>query len=118
MERPRAGSESPRTHGASIRGYEIHCGITEGVGLAQALVQLRDGRVDGACSSDGQVIGTYLHGLFDDSEALAHWLRWAGLDDAASLDLHALREASIERLADAVEQHLDTTRIAALMGLA
>jgi adenosylcobyric acid synthase len=31
--------------------------------------------------------------------------------------MHALREAGIERLADAVETHLDTERLAALLGL-
>jgi adenosylcobyric acid synthase len=73
--------------------------------------------MDGACATDGQVVGTYLHGLFDAPEALSAWLRWAGLHDAAPLDLPSLREASIDRLADAVEQHLDTHRLASLMGL-
>lgn len=110
-------SPSRQTPDASIRGYEIHCGITCGDGLAHAPIQLHDGRADGACSADGQVVGTYLHGLFDDPDALPAWLRWAGLPDVATLDMHALREASIERLADAVEQHLDTARLATLMGL-
>ena len=100
-----------------IRGYEIHCGVTTGAGLAAAPVQLDDGRMDGARSADGQVVGTYLHGLFDAPEALAAWLRWAGLRDAARIDVHALREASIDRLADVVEAHLDTRKLATLMGL-
>ena len=104
-------------HAACIRGYEIHCGVTRGRGLAHAPVHLRDGRTDGACSRDGAVVGTYLHGLFDAPGALSAWLHWAGLRDAAPLDLQALREASIDRLADAVEQHLDTSRLATLMGL-
>ena len=37
--------------------------------------------------------------------------------DAARIDVHALREASIDRLADAVEAHLDTHQLATLMGL-
>lgn len=104
-------------HPVPIRGYEIHCGVTTGGGLAAAPVHLDDGRADGARSADGQVVGTYLHGLFDDPDALGAWLRWAGLRDAARIDVHALREASIDRLADAVEAHLDTTQLATLMGL-
>ena len=44
-------------------------------------------------------------------------LRWAGLADVQSVDYHALREADIERLADLVEQHLDTARLRELCGL-
>jgi adenosylcobyric acid synthase len=34
-----------------------------------------------------------------------------------TLDVHALREASIERLADAVERHLDTRTLEQLLGM-
>jgi adenosylcobyric acid synthase len=42
-------------------------------------------------------------------------LGWAGLRDAAPLDMHALREASIDRLADAVEAHLDISALQRLL---
>ena len=109
--------QTGHTRAARIRGYEIHCGVTHGEGLVRAPVHFRDGCTDGAYADDGNIVGTYLHGLFDVPEALSAWLRWAGLRDAATLDLDALREASIERLADAVEHHLDTPRLATLMGL-
>jgi len=102
---------------ADVAGYEIHCGVSTGAALASPAVRLGDGRSDGALSADGQVLGTYLHGVFDQPQALAALLRWAGLADAEPLDLHALRERSIDRLADAVEQHLDTAALAALFGL-
>ncbi|AWV08225.1 cobyric acid synthase [Marilutibacter maris] len=100
---------------AAVRGYEIHCGVSEGPALTQPFARLDDGRDDGAVSADGQVIGSYLHGLFDHPEALAAMLRWAGLATAQPLDMAALREAAIERLADAVEAHLDTARLVALL---
>ena len=68
-------------------------------------------------SDDAQIIGTYLHGLFDSPPACAALLRWAGLQQALAFDYPQLREAGIERLADAVEQHLDMRQIAALLGL-
>ncbi|MCY1181541.1 Cobyric acid synthase [compost metagenome] len=80
-------------------------------------VQLDDGRADGACSPDGQVMGTYLHGLFESSEACVAILRWAGLDAVQAVDYQALRERDIERLADQVEAHLDTQRLRLLCGL-
>ena len=99
-----------------VTGYEIHHGITRGPALQRPLIQLSDGS-DGAMSDDAQIIGTYLHGLFDSPPACAALLRWAGLQQALAFDYPQLREAGIERLADAVEQHLDMRQIAALLGL-
>lgn len=95
-----------------ISGYEIHAGVTTGPALVNPLVRLAD-RTDGALSVDGQVAGTYLHGLFDDDAARDALLRWAGLAAPEPFDYHARREADIERLADTVAQHLDL----AAMGL-
>ncbi|WP_322979087.1 cobyric acid synthase [Pseudomonas sp. C11] len=102
---------------AAVSGYEIHAGVSQGPGLNGA-VQLDDGRHDGGLSADGQVLGTYLHGLFEQPSAFAALLRWAGLRDVQAVDYHALRERDIERLADQVEQHLDTVKLKKLCGLA
>jgi len=103
--------------GVPVSGYEIHAGVSSGPALEQPAVQLDDGRCDGAISADGQVLGTYLHGLFEGPEVSAALLRWAGLDAVETVDYHALRERDIERLADLVETHLDTARLRALCGL-
>jgi adenosylcobyric acid synthase len=103
--------------GAVVAGYEIHCGRSEGAALASPACVLDDGRADGAVSADGQILGTYLHGLFDEPAALDALLRWAGLEAPESIDVRALREASLERLADAVQAHLDVPRLEALLGL-
>ncbi|APO94795.1 cobyric acid synthase [Xanthomonas vesicatoria] len=100
--------------GAAASGYEIHCGLSTGAALARPLVHLDDGRSDGAISHDGQVLGTYLHGIFDHPQALAALLAWAGLVQATPLDLAALRQASLDRLADAVHTHLDTAALTRL----
>ncbi|MBU0921522.1 MAG: cobyric acid synthase [Pseudomonadota bacterium] len=103
--------------GVPVSGYEIHAGVSSGPALEQPAVQLDDGRCDGAISADKQVLGTYLHGLFEGPEACAALLRWAGLGAVETVDYHALRERDIERLADLVETHLDTARLRALCGL-
>ncbi len=89
-----------------VSGYEIHAGRTRGDALAYPLVRLT-GRNDGAISVDGQVAGSYLHGLFDSSEACQALLHWAGLEKPQAVDYHALREAGIERISDAIEAHLE-----------
>jgi adenosylcobyric acid synthase len=102
---------------AEVVGYEIHAGVTTGAALSRAAVRLDDGRVDGACSLDGQILGTYLHGLFESPQACSALLRWAGLKNVEQVDYHALRERDIERLADLVENHLDVRLLRELCGL-
>jgi adenosylcobyric acid synthase len=100
-----------------VSGYEIHAGVSAGPALATPAVRLDDGRVDGALSADGQVMATYLHGLFEAPAACAALLAWAGLREAWQVDYHARRERDIERLADLVEAHLDTRLLRELCGL-
>ena len=103
---------------AGVSGYEIHAGVTSGPALERPAVRLDDGRSDGAMSADGQILCTYLHGLFEASASCVALLRWAGLEAVQSVDYHALRETDIERLADLVEHHLDTRLLRTLCGLA
>jgi adenosylcobyric acid synthase len=99
---------------APVTGYEIHAGVTTGPALGRPAVYL-DGGTDGAISADGQILGTYLHGLFESPSACDALLAWAGLDRPQTRDYAALREAAIERLADAVEAHLDTAALSRLL---
>jgi len=92
---------------AFVTGYEIHAGISTGPALANPSARLADGRSDGALSDDGQLLGTYLHGLFDAAPARDALLRWAGLAVRETPDYRQLREEGINRLADALETHLD-----------
>jgi adenosylcobyric acid synthase len=86
---------------AEFAGYEIHMGVSRGATL----------------SADGQVFGTYVHGVFDAPAACAALLKWAGMQSARGVDLDARREASLERLADAVETRMDVAGIQARFGL-
>ena len=96
--------------GTPVSGYEIHAGISSGPALSRPAVHL-GGRTDGAFSPDRQIMGCYLHGLFDESPACNAILAWAGLKEPEVLDYHALREQQIDRLADALERHLDLERV-------
>jgi adenosylcobyric acid synthase len=86
--------------GAPFSGYEIHMGTSEGE----------------TTSLDGQILGTYVHGIFDAPEACAALLQWAGLKGARGVDLGALREQSLERLADCVEEKLEIGALRKLAG--
>lgn len=103
--------------GAEVTGYEIHAGVTAGPALENPVVLFDTGGTDGAVSNDGQVLGTYLHGIFETSDACLALLRWAGLAQARAVDYAALREGAIERLADTVDAHLDMATLTRLLGL-
>jgi adenosylcobyric acid synthase len=94
---------------ALVTGYEIHMGTSSGPALARPAFVI-EGRAEGARSEDDQVLGTYLHGIFDTPQALAALLQWAGLCGAAPLDLRALRELSLERIADATQPLLNALK--------
>lgn len=102
---------------APVSGYEIHAGVTRGPALLRPALHLETGD-DGALSDDGQILGTYVHGLFESPAACDALLAWAGLAEPGTPNYLALREAGIERLADAVEAHLDMGALAHLLGLA
>jgi len=101
---------------APVEGYEIHIGISRGAALAHPAARLAD-RDDGAISGDGQVLGTYLHGLFESPAACTALLAWAGLKNPQTLDYRVLRETNIERLADAIEDHLDLAALERALGI-
>jgi adenosylcobyric acid synthase len=90
----------PDRDDVAAEGYEIHMGVSSGAALERPVFFLDD-RPEGARSDDNQILGTYLHGLFDAPGTCAALLRWAGLHDAGGVDLAQLREKSIDRIADA-----------------
>lgn len=96
---------------AALAGYEIHMGVSHGPALERPAAIFADGRPDGALSADGQILATYCHGLFDQPEALAALLAWAGTDlgftPAQTVDPVARREADLNRLADATAAAID-----------
>jgi adenosylcobyric acid synthase len=95
-------------------GYEIHMGVSCGAALARPAAMV-EGAPEGALSADGRVLATYVHGLFDSPAACGALLRWAGLAEAQGVDIAARREASLERLADCIEKHLDLEAMLSLL---
>ena len=112
----------------SVRGYEIHMGITELHDAASPLltIERRSGKdvcePDGAIAADGRVWGTYLHGLFDNDEfrfRLLNMLR--GEKGLPALPWDELRraaedkDANYDRLADLMQSSLDMAAIQRLI---
>jgi adenosylcobyric acid synthase len=96
--------------GVPFTGYEMHMGTTTGPDCARPFARLADGSPEGAVSSDGRVIGTYVHGLFGDDRQRSAWLERLGT--APSVIAHdALIEATLDRLAAHLAAHIDLDRL-------
>ncbi|GGZ17978.1 cobyric acid synthase [Shewanella chilikensis] len=70
-------------------------------------------RNEGLLSEDNQILGSYLHGLFDSPEACELLLAWAGMTapQGHAVDINQQRQQQLDRLADVLEQHLDFNKI-------
>ncbi len=98
--------------GDPVSGYEIHIGETTGPDCAHHWLSL-DGRGEGAASTDGQIRGCYLHGLFTSDTFRDSFLRSLGVTPDP-LDYASGVTATLDRLAEHLETHLDIPRLLAL----
>ena len=106
---------------ATVTGYEIHMGRTEGTDCARPLLDI-DGRPDGAISADGLVIGTYVHGIFADDgfrrTFLANLAARRGQSGSfGEVDFAGRVDAALDELATHMAANLDLDAFAELAGL-
>lgn len=107
--------------GQTVTGYEIHHGRTAS---SEPWIRLGDTggnpRHEGSSTRDRRILGTSLHGLLE-SDAFRH----AFLADIAGragrtrtptrVSFNAARQARYDRIADAVEEHLDVATVERLI---
>ena len=103
----RQGTLSFTTKSTDVTGYEIHSGVSRFSQNVMHFCVLENGEKEGYVSDDNQIIGTYLHGVFDHPDALHALLNWAGVKNAATFDYDQYRDSEINRLADSAEQHIN-----------
>ncbi len=99
-----------------VQGYEIHMGITTGPALQRPAINLGD-RSDGVISEDGQIMCSYLHGLFDHPQACNALLHWAGLNAADSMDYELYRQKEIDRVAEMLATEINLDALAGIIGV-
>ena len=105
--------------GDEVSGYEIHMGKTDLSGLARPLFKIieRNGNrvqvMDGAVVNGGNVIGTYIHGLFDNDVFRNNLLgslrkkKGTRLKYAEANPYAAKKEENYNKLAEIVRKNLD-----------
>lgn len=113
--------------GLEIKGYEIHMGKTQGLGglPASPLQVISRGDAsriaqdfDGAVSTDGWIVGTYFHGLFDNDALRQAILRDLAARKGVARSQRAVFDRGVmyDRLADVVRANLNIKAIYELIG--
>jgi adenosylcobyric acid synthase len=94
--------------------YEIHMGVTDPTQSCNALAQVENGQgiAPEGCRRN-HVWGTYLHGLFESPEVRSELAALAGLKSysAGQISWRTHLERMYDRMADALEEHLETEEI-------
>ncbi|WP_040356699.1 cobyric acid synthase [Colwellia piezophila] len=103
---------------AEISGYEIHAGesrfIDEHSHIHSKLLDIAS-ETHGLLSSDEQIAGCYLHGLFDKPAALQLFMHWLGHKVSEAPSVEALEEQAIVRVSQACQAHLDMVKIKSII---
>jgi adenosylcobyric acid synthase len=104
---------SPVT-GDAISGFEMHMGDTAGPDTARPMLAI-DGpdtpRPDGARSTDGRICGTYVHGVFAADGFRHNFLKRLYPARSVGFAWNQHIDVALDRLADHIEEHIDTARI-------
>lgn len=96
--------------GVALSGYEIHVGKCIGADTKRPMTVL-DGSPDGAINEQGNVEGTYVHGLFSSDGFRTAWLNRLKQNLASGLDYESTVESELDRLADGLEEALDVAAL-------
>jgi adenosylcobyric acid synthase len=104
-------------------GYEIHMGQTiRSAGTHLFSVTERNQNPcrdeDGCVSTDSKIMGTYIHGLFNNPGILKSWLDHIGLNgmDVSNIGGIEARNKEYDLLAEHFQKHVDVERIVKLVG--
>jgi adenosylcobyric acid synthase len=98
--------------GAAMSGYEIHIGRSDGPDRARPFARV-GGMDEGACSADGRVQGSYLHGMFVEDGFRRAFLQGFGVA-SGPLSYGQVVEETLDALAAHMEVHLDLEGLMAL----
>ncbi len=107
--------------GIEVEGYEIHMGETKTLDDSKAFAALSDGSYDGTINNQGNVMGTYLHGIFDNDclrEKIINQLKTRkNLEPGVgAFDFKAFKEEQYDDLAQVVQAAIDMDAIMAIIG--
>ncbi|MFD0587144.1 cobyric acid synthase [Paenibacillus sp. GCM10027627] len=120
----------------AIEGYEIHMGMLHTrSGEMKRPFLIREKRwneampgkganhfAEGACTADGRIWGTFIHGILHNDAFRRNWLNDIRIEKGLSpihdiINFQERREAAFDRLAEAARKHLDIPFLYQVMGM-
>lgn len=119
--------ENSRNISIKVYGYEIHMGICKYENKAKPLFKIyenngdRSSSCDGANNVAGNIMGTYIHGIFDGVEFREYMINTLRvkkeMKPKKSKVYENLREKELDKLADIVRDSLDMDAIYKTIGI-
>ncbi len=115
--------------GLEIEGYRIYSGDIIMRGKENNFIKIcdnSDNALDGFISTTGRVLGTFIHGIFDNSNFTVRFMNFLSnakhdgsiiINNAKSFDFKKFKEAEYDRWADIVRGNLDIKKLYEIMGV-
>lgn len=114
--------------GRKVKGYEIHMGVSTKIGPCQDLLTIENSlgekvsHLEGCINEEGNVIGSYMHGIFDEAEFLRSLLNkireTKNLEHIESevTSFASFKEGEYDKLAQVVRENMDMQAIYEILG--
>ncbi|MDA8234797.1 MAG: cobyric acid synthase [Clostridia bacterium] len=119
-----------QVNGQPVTGYEIHMGRTQLLADTRPAFRLTSRStkevdvLDGGVSANGQVFGTYLHGIFDNDGLRRHIINTLRLkkgllpmEEVDGISVKEQREKDFDKLAQVVRDSLNMNLLYEIMGV-
>lgn len=110
-------------HGIEVSGYEIHNGETFINNEDNILIKLDNGKVVGSINNEGNVLGTYLHGIFDDGEFLTSFINYLlnkNMMNNINAEIISYKEYKLnelDKLAKLLEDNINITKVEEILNI-
>jgi adenosylcobyric acid synthase len=121
------GGYMDNLEGKKVKGYEIHMGISKigknvnNLNVINKKLNEEVNYVEGSVNKEGNVVGTYLHGIFDDIDFTRTILnnireqKGLGKIESSVTSFEAFKQNEYDKLADLLREHLDIEKIYEIM---
>ena len=112
-----------KLYGVEVSGYEIHNGETFINNEDNIFIKLDNGKVVGAINHKGNILGTYLHGIFDDGDFLTYFINdllnknKMNKSDNEIISYKEYKLNELDKLSKLLEENIDMTKVEEILNL-